>query len=218
LSDDQQDRRIAEARRRAYNSLASLLPDPEPGAAPGGDDGWITVGEAAERSGLSTATIRQLYRSGAVPSRKRDGNSGPFVVPLDAVMAHVPEPSDDMDKAYWEDEARRARAECAALRAELDRVRSERDELRLEVEELREPVYRGPVRERAALRPHAQPAPEAEAEPEPEISQAPDAEPAPPTPQDGPRHDRRSRPRPSADDVVMPVDDDPKRGLFRRKK
>ena len=46
---------------------------------------WVTVTDAAAAVGVSTATVRQWYRTGAVATQRRDGDHGPFLVPLDDV-------------------------------------------------------------------------------------------------------------------------------------
>ena len=187
-----------------------------------GGDGWVTVGDAAEQSGLSTATIRQLYRSGAIASRRRNGTGGPYLVVLEEVMSHMPEPSEEMDAAYWEDEAKRARAETAALRAELERVRAERDELQVAVDILREKAARPPVRVPLSGPPprlRSEPTPAADpasAEtPEPDSTPEPTPEPEPARAADAPN--RRSRPREAAEDVVVPAPAG-RRGLLKRRR
>ena len=221
---DSKDDRMADAQRRALDSLSSFLPGDEIGSGEEAtDDGdWVTVGDAAEQSGLSTATVRQLYRSGAIASRRRNGATGPYLVVLDEVMAQVPEPSEEMDAAYWEDEAKRARAETAALRAELERLRVERDELQVAVDVLREKAARpqtrvplsGPGPKLRAGTPSSSPAPAPTEEHEQDPIPAPAAAPGP----GQPRTDRRSKPRAAPEDTVMPVREGRRRGLLKRRK
>ena len=101
---------------------------------------WVTVSEAAERSGLASATIRQLYRSGRVPTQRADGDRGAFLVPLTAVLRlgedadasgdDLGEPILDINATYWSIETQTAREETAAVRLVLDEVRDQLEFLR----------------------------------------------------------------------------------------
>lgn len=89
---------------------------------------WITVAEAADRSGIGTSTIRHWYRTGRVPTQRADGGRGAFLVPLDVVLAVAARtgtcggapanPATDGGVAAWEARIEAARAEAAAGRAE----------------------------------------------------------------------------------------------------
>lgn len=101
---------------------------------------WVTVAEAAEKSGIGTSTIRQWYRSGRIPTQRADGDKGAFLVPLDAVIAladRADEEGDDLGAAvidlnasYWSAQTEAAREEAAEARKELAEVRQQLDELR----------------------------------------------------------------------------------------
>ena len=106
----------------------------------GEEESWVTVSEASERSGLARATIRQLYRSGRVPTQRADGDRGAFLVPLTAVLRlgedadasgdALGEPILDINATYWSIETQAAREETAAVRLVLDEVRERLDFLR----------------------------------------------------------------------------------------
>jgi hypothetical protein len=101
---------------------------------------WVTVAEAAEKSGIGTSTIRQWYRSGRIPTQRAEGDRGAFLVPLDAVVAladKADEEGDDLGAAvidlnasYWSAQTEVAREEAAAAQRELATVRAELEELR----------------------------------------------------------------------------------------
>jgi hypothetical protein len=101
---------------------------------------WVTVAEAAEKSGIGTSTIRQWYRSGRIPTQRAEGDRGAFLVPLDAVVAladKADEEGDDLGAAvidlnasYWSAQTEAAREEAAAAQRELASVRAELEELR----------------------------------------------------------------------------------------
>ena len=48
---------------------------------------WVGIAEAAATVGVPTGTIRHWYRTGRVRTRRRDGDSGPFLVDADQVRA-----------------------------------------------------------------------------------------------------------------------------------
>lgn len=101
---------------------------------------WVTVAEAAEKSGIGSSTIRQWYRSGRIPTQRAGGDKGAFLVPLDAVIAladRADEEGDDLGAAvidlnasYWSAQTEAAREEAAEVRKELAHVRQQLDELR----------------------------------------------------------------------------------------
>jgi excisionase family DNA binding protein len=116
---------------------------------------WVTVAEAAEKSGVGTSTVRQWYRSGRIPTQRAEGERGAFLVPLDAVMAladRADEEGDDLGAAvidlnasYWSaqteaarEEAAEAKREVAAVRADLAEAESELDEFEKDLAQARE--------------------------------------------------------------------------------
>ncbi|HEX2850905.1 MAG TPA: MerR family transcriptional regulator [Acidimicrobiales bacterium] len=121
-------------------------------------DVWVTVGTAAEKSGVSTGTIRQWYRSGRLPTQRSEGERGVFLVPIEDVLrlARLVEETGDMgddaildlDADYWSAATEAARADAAEARhfaaaaredadaasARADAAEHERDELAERVE------------------------------------------------------------------------------------
>ncbi len=59
---------------------------PGPIRAEIGQDGWVSVSDAAQQAGVSTSAVRQWYRSGKLPTRRRNGPGSAFLVPLDEAM------------------------------------------------------------------------------------------------------------------------------------
>jgi hypothetical protein len=107
---------------------------------PTADDGrppttWVSVAEAAEKSGVGTSTVRQWYRSGRIPTQRAEGERGAFLVPLDAVLALAEQADDegddlgaaliDLNASYWSDQTEIAREEATAARNELAATRTE---------------------------------------------------------------------------------------------
>ena len=142
---------------------------------------WVTVAEAAAAAGVASSTIRQWYRNGVVRRARRGGGRGPYMVSLDDVVdrgagSPSPQPNDgsgpapDLDGAYWQEEAQRARAEADRanarvrhLNAELAALRGQIERLEAQVEEANRPAielpgYRGAGRpqERHAFEPDEQ--------------------------------------------------------------
>ena len=107
-------------------------PDEGPGKEP--ETIWVTVAEAATKSGVDTGTVRQWYRSGRLPTQRSQGDRGSFLVPLDAVvaLARGDEEGDavvadliDLNAAYWSAQTEAAREETTAARNELAEVREQ---------------------------------------------------------------------------------------------
>lgn len=105
---------------------------------------WVTVAEAAEKSGVDTSTVRQWYRSGRLPTQRSQGDRGSFLVPLDAVVAlgRGDEEGDavvadliDLNASYWSDQTELAREEATAARNELADVRRQLDEATAELQQ-----------------------------------------------------------------------------------
>lgn len=96
---------------------------------------WVTVAEAAEKSGVGTSTVRQWYRSGRLPTQRADGDRGAFLVPLDAVLALADDADEegdaitaeviDLNASYWSAQTEAAREEATTARNELAEARSE---------------------------------------------------------------------------------------------
>jgi hypothetical protein len=89
---------------------------------------WVSVAEAAAKSGVATGTVRQWYRSGRLPTQRSQGVRGSFLVPLDAVVAlgRGDEEGDaivadliDLNASYWSAQTEAAREEATAARDEL---------------------------------------------------------------------------------------------------
>lgn len=96
---------------------------------------WVTVAEAAEKSGVGTSTVRQWYRSGRLPTQRAQGDRGAFLVPLDLVLA-LADGADaegealaaeviDLNASYWSAQTEAAREEATAARNELAEARTE---------------------------------------------------------------------------------------------
>ena len=106
---------------------------------------WLTVAEASELIGVSGDAIRGWYRSGRIASHRAEGDHGPHLVPLSAILrlgVDVDEPDDDgvldLDAGTW-----------SATTAE-DALRRELDDVRRQVEFLREQLAESAAGERAA--------------------------------------------------------------------
>ncbi len=78
------------------------------------EEGWVTLVEAAEATGVSRSTLRAWYRSSQIPSRMVAGVHGPQrLVPLDAVL----------DRALRSARVRRALDQARSLEAEVETLR-----------------------------------------------------------------------------------------------
>lgn len=120
--------------------------DPEEVRGPRAQTIWVTVAEAAEKSGVDTGTVRQWYRSGRLPTQRSQGDRGSFLVPLDAVvaLARGDEEGDavvadliDLNASYWSAQTEAAREEATAARNELAAAREALDSSAGELEEMR---------------------------------------------------------------------------------
>lgn len=124
------------------------MTDPAPPTA--GDDlpatAWVTVAEAAEKSGVGTSTIRQWYRSGRLPTQRAQGDRGAFLVPLDGVLTLSRSDDDaddftaeliDLNASYWSAQTEAAREEATAAKNDLAQARAELRATTGEVETLR---------------------------------------------------------------------------------
>jgi transposase len=113
--------------RRGYERLP--LEDGEPGTAGAEvdwdgmlaqlatqpvEEGWVTLQEAANATGVSRSTLRSWYRTAQIQSRMVAGTHGPQrMVPLDAVV----------DRALRSSRARRQLENARSLEAEVDVLR-----------------------------------------------------------------------------------------------
>ncbi|MGH8979580.1 MAG: excisionase [Acidimicrobiales bacterium] len=78
------------------------------------EEGWVTLEEAVDASGVSRSTLRSWYRSGRIPSRMVAGVHGPQrVVPLAVVV----------DQALASPRSLRQLERARSLQAELDALR-----------------------------------------------------------------------------------------------
>jgi transposase len=78
------------------------------------EEGWVTLQEAVDATGVSRSTLRSWYRSGRVTSRMVAGVHGPQrIVPLAAVI----------DRALASPRSRHQLERARALRAEVDELR-----------------------------------------------------------------------------------------------
>ena len=103
--------------------------------ADGSATAWVSVAEAAEKSGVGTSTVRQWYRSGRIPTQRAEGERGAFLVPLHAVLAlaqQADEEGDDLGAAlidlnasYWSAQTEAAREDATVARHELAQARAE---------------------------------------------------------------------------------------------
>lgn len=102
---------------------------------------WVAVSAAAEKTGVSTGTVRQWYRAGRLPTRRRNGPGSAFLVPLEEVMrlAHGQRKADvgddtlddsiiDLDANYWASETEAARADAADARRFAANAQEQSDE------------------------------------------------------------------------------------------
>lgn len=116
-------------------------PDEGPGTPP--ETIWVTVADAATKSGVDTGTVRQWYRSGRLPTQRSQGDRGSFLVPLDAVVALARGDKEgdalvadliDLNAAYWSAQTEAAREETTAARNELAVVREQLETVSRELE------------------------------------------------------------------------------------
>jgi transposase len=78
------------------------------------EEGWVTLVEAADATGVSRSTLRSWYRTSQIPSRMVAGEHGPQrLVPLDAVI----------DRAMRSARARRSLDQARSLEAEVEDLR-----------------------------------------------------------------------------------------------
>lgn len=106
---------------------------------------WVSVAEAAEKSGVGTSTVRQWYRSGRLPTQRAQGDKGAFLVPLDAVLALAQQADEegddlgaaviDLNAAYWSAQTEAAREEAAEAKKELAEVRADLADAEAELDE-----------------------------------------------------------------------------------
>ncbi len=78
------------------------------------EDGWVTLEEAVDATGVSRSTLRSWYRGGRLPSRMVAGVHGPQrMVPLAVVI----------DQALASPRSRRQLEQARTLQAEVDELR-----------------------------------------------------------------------------------------------
>lgn len=78
------------------------------------EEGWVTLDEAAQATGVSRSTLRSWYRAGRIPSRMVAGVHGPQrIVPLSLVV----------DQALASPRARRHLEAARTQQAEIDELR-----------------------------------------------------------------------------------------------
>lgn len=78
------------------------------------EEGWVTLEEAVDATGVSRSTIRSWYRSGRITAKMVAGVHGPQrVVPLAAVI----------DQALASPRSRRQLEQARTLQAEVDELR-----------------------------------------------------------------------------------------------
>jgi len=84
------------------------------------EDGWVTLEEAVEATGVSRSTLRSWYRSGRIPSQMVAGVHGPQrIVPLAVVV----------DQALTSPRARRQLEQSRTVAAEVDDLRRRIDRI-----------------------------------------------------------------------------------------
>jgi predicted ArsR family transcriptional regulator len=125
-----------------------------------GNDGWVSILEAAQRLGISPATVRRRIKSGVLEGELLNGRRGPEYrvrLPSEATVDSVAEPSDVTDtkpditqtiasllslverqQTALLDEARSA----AGWRAKADALEERLNELRADLERARRPWWR----------------------------------------------------------------------------
>ncbi|MGH9054558.1 MAG: excisionase [Acidimicrobiales bacterium] len=78
------------------------------------EEGWVTLEEAVDATGVSRSTLRSWYRSGRTPSKMVAGVHGPQrIVPLAVVI----------DQALKSPKSRRQLEQARTLQAEVDELR-----------------------------------------------------------------------------------------------
>lgn len=78
------------------------------------EEGWVTLEEAVDATGVSRSTLRSWYRSGRIPSKMIAGAHGPQrIVPLAIVI----------DQALSSPRARRQLEQSRTLQADVDELR-----------------------------------------------------------------------------------------------
>lgn len=78
------------------------------------EEGWVTLEEAVDATGVSRSTLRSWYRGGRIPSRMIAGVHGPQrIVPLAVVI----------DQALASPRSRRQLEHARTLQAEVDELR-----------------------------------------------------------------------------------------------
>jgi hypothetical protein len=84
------------------------------------EEGWVTLEEAVDATGVSRSTLRSWYRSGRIPSRMVAGVHGPQrIVPLAVVI----------DRALASPRSRRQLEQARNLQAEFDELRQRIDRI-----------------------------------------------------------------------------------------
>ncbi|MHB1782814.1 MAG: excisionase [Acidimicrobiales bacterium] len=78
------------------------------------EEGWVTLEEAVDATGVSRSTLRSWYRSGRIPSQMVAGMHGPQrIVPLAVVI----------DQALASPRSRRQLDQARTLRSDVDELR-----------------------------------------------------------------------------------------------
>lgn len=78
------------------------------------EEGWVTLEEAVNATGVSRSTLRSWYRSGRIPSQMVAGVHGPQrIVPLAVVI----------DRALTSPRSRRQLEHARTLQADVDELR-----------------------------------------------------------------------------------------------
>jgi transposase len=78
------------------------------------EEGWVTLEEAVDATGVSRSTLRSWYRSGRIPAKMIAGPHGPQrIVPLAAVL----------DQVLGSARSRRQLEHARSLQAEVDELR-----------------------------------------------------------------------------------------------
>jgi transposase len=78
------------------------------------EEGWVTLEEAVDATGVSRSTLRSWYRSGRIPSRMVAGIHGPQrIVPLAVVL----------DRVLASPRSRRQLEQARNLQADVDELR-----------------------------------------------------------------------------------------------
>ena len=84
------------------------------------EEGWVTLEEAIDATGVSRSTLRSWYRSGHIPSQMVAGVHGPQrIIPLAVVIDH----------ALASPRSRRQLEQARTLQAEVDELRQRLERL-----------------------------------------------------------------------------------------